>query len=589
MFRDEEVREKLIPYLNVDVFDSEECIDIVKHILTHMEQYGRFPTKKECKLKLPTNVFIKLVEICDIDISDYDKAFILDTLEDFFRQKLALEAILDAKDGLDSGDDKKLMSSPDKLREALSFTFDTNIGLNVVADGDRMYAALHDRDKVVSTGLKTLDALIEGGFHEKSLSLVLAECVTEDTTVSIKEELDNKFNYTNVKICEVKQLLEQNKNIWVYSPDGYVKVLKYVDKGFKKIYEISLNRFHYKPLKCSGNHLIQTDLGWKPVQEIYESYDNGVCNVLTTDGYRIACISKMEEKEKVVDLAVDHDNHRYYTNGISSHNSNLGKSLIKCSLSTNSLLQNKNVLYISLEMSEEKISERVLANTFDIDLNDLKMLDKNKFMLKMEEMNNKTRGNFYVVAYPPKSVNANRIRNILKELKTKKKFEPDIIFVDYMGLMSPNASRKTDNSYSEQKTISEELRAVAVEYGLPVVSAVQTNRGGFGNAELDMTDIADSIGTVATADIIFGVTQTQEMREAGRYTFLLLKNRYGENKKKCYIGVNYPRMRIYDIEEDNKKTSKDINSNIDDADDVVSNLLRQDKKNQKKKIINFDN
>lgn len=443
IFRDETVREKVLPYLNVDVFDGEDTIDIVKVLVKYIEEYQNFPTKKNLKLMMDSGTFSKLMEIINLeDVDEYDREFVLDQLEEFFRGKLALEAILDAKDGLDSGDEKKLTESPDKLREALSFTFDTNIGLNVVEDGERMFAALHDRDKVVSTGLKTLDQLIEGGFHEKSLSLVLAE-------------------------------------------------------------------------------------------------------------------------------------------------SNLGKSLIKCALSTNSLLQNKNVLYVSLEMSEEKISERILANAFDIELNMLKMLDKNTFITKLSTMKEQTSGQLYVVAYPPKSINSNRLRNIVKELKTKKKFVPDIIFVDYMGLMSPNSSRKTDNSYSEQKTVSEELRAIAVEFGIPVVSAVQTNRGGFGNSELDMTDIADSIGTVATADVIFGVTQTQEMREAGRYTFLLLKNRYGENKKKCYIGVNYPKMRIYDVEEDSG-TSKDIKPDEDATAEIVTSLMKKDRTAGKKKVINFN-
>lgn len=440
MFMDKEVREKLIPYLTVDVFDDSACIDIVKLIQKHMEEYQKFPSAKQLKLVMDGSTWNELVDISNIDTSEYDKDFILDQLEEFFRNKLANEVILEARDGLVNDDRAKLNAAPDKLREALAFTFDTNIGLSVLTDAERMYNSLHDRDKVVSTGLQTLDDLIEGGFHEKSLSLVLAE-------------------------------------------------------------------------------------------------------------------------------------------------SNLGKSLIKCSLATNSLLQNKNVLYLSLEMSEEKISERVLANLFDINLSDLKMLDKNKFMVKLQEHQQKLESNFYVVAYPPKSINANRIRSILKELHLKKKFVPDIIFVDYLGLMSPNATNKNSNTYSEQKTISEELRAIAVEFGMPIVSAVQTNRNGFGNAELDLTDIADSVGTVATADIIFGVTQTQEMRDSGRYSFLLLKNRYGENKKKRYIGVDYPKMRIYDVKDD---SNEDRTIPKAPPEELVSNLMRKDRQNGKGKIINFE-
>lgn len=367
-------------------------------------------------------------------------------------------------------------------------------------------------------------------------------------------------------------------DVEIDSPDGYVPVTHYINKGEKQIWEVETENGN--KIECSAKHIVETRNGWKFVEDLCED------ELLTTTGYSKCSAKKTNNVKTVVDIRVEHENHRFFYQNVSVKNSNLGKSLIKCSLSTNSLLQNKNVLYLSLEMSEEKISERILANVFDIELGFLKMLDKNTFMAKMSQMKENTTGQLYVVAYPPKTINANRIRNILKELSTKKKFVPDIIFVDYMGLMSPNSSKKSDNTYSEQKNISEELRAVAVEFGVPIVSAVQTNRGGFGNSELDMTDIADSIGTVATADVIFGVTQTQEMREAGRYTFLLLKNRYGENKKKCYIGVNYPKMRIYDVEEDNPKTSKDIKP--DEADDIVSALMKKDRTAGKKKIMRFE-
>jgi len=604
IFRDETVREKVLPYLNVDVFDGEDTIDIVKVLVKYIEEYQNFPTKKNLKLMMDSGTFSKLMEIINLeDVDEYDREFVLDQLEEFFRGKLALEAILDAKDGLDSGDEKKLTESPDKLREALSFTFDTNIGLNVVEDGERMFAALHDRDKVVSTGLKTLDQLIEGGFHEKSLSLVLAECVTEDGMVSIRVSKNpNAFiqvvefgkdgilyvppqksssirEYINCPISDILKYVD-GYDVEITSPDGYVPVTHYIKKGEKEIWNVRTDNGN--SFECSGKHVVDTNNGLKFVESLLEDD-----LLLTTTGYSKCSINKTDKILPVVDIRVEHPNHRFFYENVSVKNSNLGKSLIKCALSTNSLLQNKNVLYVSLEMSEEKISERILANAFDIELNMLKMLDKNTFITKLSTMKEQTSGQLYVVAYPPKSINSNRLRNIVKELKTKKKFVPDIIFVDYMGLMSPNSSRKTDNSYSEQKTVSEELRAIAVEFGIPVVSAVQTNRGGFGNSELDMTDIADSIGTVATADVIFGVTQTQEMREAGRYTFLLLKNRYGENKKKCYIGVNYPKMRIYDVEEDSG-TSKDIKPDEDATAEIVTSLMKKDRTAGKKKVINFN-
>lgn len=601
MFMDKEVREKLIPYLTVDVFDDSACIDIVKLIQKHMEEYQKFPSAKQLKLVMDGSTWNELVDISNIDTSEYDKDFILDQLEEFFRNKLANEVILEARDGLVNDDRAKLNAAPDKLREALAFTFDTNIGLSVLTDAERMYNSLHDRDKVVSTGLKTLDDLIEGGFHEKSLSLVLAECVTEDGMVRIRTYPNSKskiqivYNLDDVKDnrvcvnsqktwsyceCKISDILKYSEgyNVEIDSPDGYVPVTHYIHKGEKQIWKVeSENGFEFE---CSGKHVVDTNNGLKFVEQLTTSD-----KLLTVDGYSNCKTTQMGYSKPVIDIRVEHVNHRFYYNNVSVKNSNLGKSLIKCSLATNSLLQNKNVLYLSLEMSEEKISERVLANLFDINLSDLKMLDKNKFMVKLQEHQQKLESNFYVVAYPPKSINANRIRSILKELQLKKKFVPDIIFVDYLGLMSPNATNKNSNTYSEQKTISEELRAIAVEFGMPIVSAVQTNRNGFGNAELDLTDIADSVGTVATADIIFGVTQTQEMRDSGRYSFLLLKNRYGENKKKRYIGVDYPKMRIYDVKDD---SNEDRTIPKAPPEELVSNLMRKDRQNGKGKIINFE-
>jgi hypothetical protein len=389
--------------------------------------------------------------------------------------------------------------------------------------------------------------------------------------------LEDEWDYVECKISDILKYLE-GYDVEIDSPDGYVPVTHYIHKGEKPIWKVeSENGFEFE---CSGKHVVDTNNGLKFVEQLTSDDE-----LLTVDGYSHCKTKQTGYSKPVIDIRVEHTNHRFYYNNVSVKNSNLGKSLIKCSLATNSLLQNKNVLYLSLEMSEEKISERVLANLFDINLSDLKMLDKNKFMIKLQEHQQKLESNFYVVAYPPKSINANRIRNILKELQLKKKFVPDIIFVDYLGLMSPNATNKNSNTYSEQKTISEELRAIAVEFGMPIVSAVQTNRNGFGNAELDLTDIADSVGTVATADIIFGVTQTQEMRDAGRYSFLLLKNRYGENKKKRYIGVDYPKMRIYDVVDD-----ADEDKTIPKAppEELVSSLMRKDRQNSKGKILNFE-
>jgi len=246
---------------------------------------------------------------------------------------------------------------------------------------------------------------------------------------------------------------------------------------------------------------------------------------------------------------------------------NMGKTLIQCGLAVNCLLQNKNVLYVTLEMSEDKISERILANLIDVDINELPMMKKENFMNKMEKLSTTMKSNFIIKEFPTKSANTNRIRNLLKELEIKKKFVPDIVFVDYMGIMTTNQKFASgSNSNTELKTISEELRGLAVETGVPFISAVQTNRGGFASSEIDLTDIADSIGTTATADVIIGITQTDELRASGLYNFIILKNRYGINKMRTPVGVDYPKMRVFNVEDDEGSSpTPESTRTVDDA------------------------
>ena len=207
---------------------------------------------------------------------------------------------------------------------------------------------------------------------------------------------------------------------------------------------------------------------------------------------------------------------------------------------------------------------------------------------------NKLANKFIVKEFPTRSINTNHIRNLLKEIKVKKGFIPDIIYLDYLSIMNSCSSNKNDNSYIEIKRISEEIRGLAVELGLPFVSAIQTNRGGFGSVEIDLTDVADSIGTTATADLIIGVTQPDEFRNLNKFIWIILKNRYGLNKKKMSVLVDYFKMRIIDDPDDiNIKDmpispEKQKNENISKAVEVTNNLLNKDNKDKFRKIIDFE-
>lgn len=228
----------------------------------------------------------------------------------------------------------------------------------------------------------------------------------------------------------------------------------------------------------------------------------------------------------------------------------LGKTLTLGALAANAIRASKNALYITCEMAEDKISERVIANLWDHDINELDNINREQFHKRFSEMKNIIHGKLHVKEYPPAKITANDIRNLLKEYETKKKFIPEIIYLDYLGLIRPIYSKKSDNTYTEGKRMIEEVRAVAIEYKVPMISAIQTDRQGFGAAEISLKNTADSAGYAFTADVVFGLTQSTELAEQGLYSVKILKNRYGFNGTKGFIAVNKLLMRISDAKED---------------------------------------
>ena len=227
---------------------------------------------------------------------------------------------------------------------------------------------------------------------------------------------------------------------------------------------------------------------------------------------------------------------------------NMGKSLMMGALAKNNAFQGKKVLYVTCEMSEFKIGERILANSLDINTKDIKMLTRDKFSECLKRARANLAGKFVVKEYPTGVATISHIRNLVKELQIKKNFTPDIIYIDYISIMASILNSKSDNTYTLQKRITEEVRRLAVELGIPIVSAIQTNRMGMGKDELDLTNTSDSIGTAFTADIIIAVTQSEELRAMSKFMWSLIKNRYGQNKVGVTIKVDYPKMRLSDDE-----------------------------------------
>ena len=230
----------------------------------------------------------------------------------------------------------------------------------------------------------------------------------------------------------------------------------------------------------------------------------------------------------------------------------VGKSLFMCHMAANCLNQGRNVLYITLEMAEERIAERIDANLMNVSMDDLHDLPKKMYEDKMERVNGKTKGTLIIKEYPTASAHTNHFRALIQELAIKKSFKPDIIFVDYLNICASSRFRggTNINSYTMIKSIAEELRGLAVENNLPILSATQTTRSGYGSTDIGLEDTSESFGLPATADFMFALISTEEMQELNQITVKQLKNRYNDpsTNKRFVLGIDRSKMRLYDVE-----------------------------------------
>tara|TARA_B100001113_G_scaffold278073_1_gene232741 strand:- start:851 stop:2176 length:1326 start_codon:yes stop_codon:yes gene_type:complete len=241
----------------------------------------------------------------------------------------------------------------------------------------------------------------------------------------------------------------------------------------------------------------------------------------------------------------------------------VGKSLFMCHYAASVLLQGKNVLYITCEMAEEKIAERIDANLLNTNIKEVAELPKTVFEKKINKLREKTQGQLIIKEYPTASAHVGHFRSLLSELKLKKNFVPEIIFVDYLNICASSRYRSAVNvnSYNYVKAIAEELRGLAVEFDLPIFSATQTTRGGFTSTDPDLTDTSESFGLPATADLMIALISSDELEELGQIMVKQLKNRYNDPtyNKRFVVGIDRPKMRLYDCEQEAQDDILDTN------------------------------
>jgi replicative DNA helicase len=230
----------------------------------------------------------------------------------------------------------------------------------------------------------------------------------------------------------------------------------------------------------------------------------------------------------------------------------VGKSLFMCHVAAGALMAGRNVLYITMEMAEERIAERIDANLLNIGMDELKVIDREIYQNRVNKLMKKTQGKLIVKEYPTAGAHAGHFKALLEELKTKKKFIPDMVVIDYLNICSSSRMKQgaNVNSYTYVKSIAEELRGLAVEYGVPILSATQTTRSGFANTDVELTDTSESFGLPATVDFMFALISSEELEGLGQLMVKQLKNRYGDPSyyKKFVIGVDRAKMKLYNVE-----------------------------------------
>ena len=263
----------------------------------------------------------------------------------------------------------------------------------------------------------------------------------------------------------------------------------------------------------------------------------------------------------------------------------VGKSLFMCHVAAGAMVQGKNVLYITMEMSEEKIAERIDANLLNVTVDDLVDLPKELYDKKIERLREKTVGKLIIKEYPTASASSIHFRTLLNELNLKKSFVPNIIFIDYLNICC-SARIKAGanvNSYTYVKSIAEELRGLAVEFGVPIVSATQTTRSGFSSSDPGLEDTSESFGLPATADLMFALISSEELEEMGQIMVKQLKNRYNDPTyfKRFTLGIDRSKMRLYDVDQSGQ------DGIIDSGQDKPLNTFGNREKPQKKSFDGF--
>jgi len=412
---------------------------------------------------------------------------------------------------------------------------------------------------------KTLPFIRAEYFQDSSEKVVfehIRDYVTKYNTLATREalviEVDKKINLSDEQhkktiklIDEITQDGEVSDSKWLVDATENFCQEKAIYNGIMQSIQILDNK---------GGNKTGLDKGAIPTilaDALAVSFDHHVGHDFLDDAEsRFDFYHKVEQR---IPFDLDYLN-RITKNGLPKKSLNIvlagtgvGKSLFMCHCAAANLTIGKNVLYITCEMAEERIAERIDANLMNIEVDRLVGMPKEAYLKKVEKLKEKTTGKLIIKEYPTATANVSHFKHLLNELKLKRQFMPDIIYIDYLNICASARMKMgaSVNSYTYIKAIAEELRGLAVEFNLPIVSATQTTRGGYGNTDVELTDTSESFGLPATADLMFALISTEELEELNQIMVKQLKNRYNDptTNKRFVIGVDRAKMRLYDAEQ----------------------------------------
>ena len=559
LLTNEDYSRQVLPFLKKEYFTGPYRF-AYEATLAFVEKYNSLPTVTALRVEADAadlneesavEVSTMLNQLDSTQPATVENKWLLDNTEAWCKDRAVYLAVMDSI-AIIQDKNKNRGEISGLLEKALSVSFDSSVGHDYLADAEARYDYYNRVEDRIPFSLEKFNEITNGGVPRKTLTIILAGCVHPSTPVHI--QLDDEPSHFTA-IGDVKQYLERGRKVMVDSPDGWVKVDQFVEKGQEEEYVCTVDG--RESVRCSGGHKFETSIGWFTAEELWKFEETGVkLHVYCSDKkFREINVTRNAGKFiDIVDITVDHPNHRYWTGGLSSHNTGVGKSLFMCHLAATSLEAGRNVLYITMEMAEEKIAERIDANLMNVDIGDVSSLPKDTFKTKVQRIAARNVGQLIIKEYPTASAHVGHFRGLLNELRLKKKFIPDVIFIDYLNICASSRMRGVSegvNSYTFIKAIAEEIRGLAVEYDVPIFSATQVTRSGFNNSDVELTDTSESFGLPATADLMFALIATEELSKLGQIMVKQLKNRYNDldRPRRFVIGVDKAKMKLYDVED----------------------------------------